>query len=148
VFHNYIGFWFHKAFSFEFLVYIIVQNINKLSIYCAYYNEECISKFFCLYSLCFWELCRLYCMAQQVSSPSRKKTAFVNVVDITNMQHKMLGACFEGYIVNKYGSADVPRSGFIHIHYDLANPLGYLIITMIVGSNFVSTFPFAWMWDP
>jgi hypothetical protein len=51
----YIGFWFHKAFSFQFFVYIAMQNIGKLSIYYAYYNEECISNLFCLYSSCFWE---------------------------------------------------------------------------------------------
>jgi hypothetical protein len=52
----------------------------------------------------------------------------------------MLGAYFEGYIVSKYGSADVPRSGFKYIHCDLADPLGYLTITLTIGSSFVSTF--------
>ncbi len=52
----------------------------------------------------------------------------------------MFGACFEGYIGNRYGSANVPRSGFIYIHYDLADPLRYLTITLTIGSNFVFTF--------
>jgi hypothetical protein len=56
VFHNYIRFWFHKAFSFQFFVYIAVQNISKLSIYYAYYSEECISFLFCLYLGWFLEL--------------------------------------------------------------------------------------------
>jgi len=51
----------------------------------------------------------------------------------------MFGACFEGYII-RYVFADVPGSGFKYIHCDLANPLGYLTITLIIGFNFVSTF--------
>jgi hypothetical protein len=45
-----------------------------------------------------------------------KKTTHVNVVGIINVQQKMLRACFEGYIVNMYGFANVPRSGFKYIH--------------------------------
>ncbi len=52
----------------------------------------------------------------------------------------MLGICFEGYIVNMYGSTNVAGSGFKYIHCDLANPLGYLTITLTIGSVFVSTF--------
>jgi len=69
-----------------------------------------------------------------------KRITHVNVVGITDVQHKMFGACFEGYIVNKYGFANVPRSGFKYTHCDLANPFGYLTITLIVGSSLVSTF--------
>jgi hypothetical protein len=125
MFHNYIGLWFHKTFSFQFFVYIIVHNISKLFMYCAYYSEKCINNLFCLYPCCFWELCQLYCMVQLVHSPSKKRTALVNVVGITDVQHKILGACFEGYIVNRYGFIDVLGSGFIYIHYNLTNSLGY-----------------------
>jgi hypothetical protein len=52
----------------------------------------------------------------------------------------MFGAYFEGYIVNRYGSKNVPGSGFKYIRYDLVDPIGYLIITLIIGSSFVSTF--------
>ncbi len=52
----------------------------------------------------------------------------------------MFGACFEGYIVNRYGFANVPGSGFIYIHCDLADPPKYLTITLIIGSNFVFIF--------
>jgi hypothetical protein len=79
-------------------------------------------------------------MAQLVPSPSKKKTTHVNVVGITNVQQKMFGACFEGYIVNKYGFADVLGSGFKYIHCDLADQIGYLTITLTIGSSFVFTF--------
>jgi hypothetical protein len=79
-------------------------------------------------------------MAQLVPSPSKKRIALVNVVGITNVQQKLCGACFEGYIVNKYGSANVLGSGFKYIHYNLVDPLGYLTIIMIVWSSFVFTF--------
>jgi hypothetical protein len=52
----------------------------------------------------------------------------------------MLGAIFEGYIVSKYGSYDVPRSGFKYIHCDLIDPLGYFIVTLIADVAFVTTF--------
>jgi hypothetical protein len=64
----------------------------------------------------------------------------VNVVDIIKVQQKMLGVCFEGYIVSMYGFANVLGSGFKYIHCDLANPLGYLTIILTIGSIFVSTF--------
>jgi hypothetical protein len=78
-------------------------------------------------------------MAQLVPSPSRKRIAPMNVVGIIDMQHKMFGVCFEGYIVNRYGYVDVLGSGFKYIHCDLADPLGYLTITLTITSNFVST---------
>ncbi len=64
----------------------------------------------------------------------------MNVVGIIDVQYKMFGACFEGYIVSRYGSTDVLGSGFNYIHYDLVNPIGYLIITLTIGSSFVFTF--------
>jgi hypothetical protein len=51
----------------------------------------------------------------------------------------MFGACFQGYIVNRYGSINVLGSGFKYIHCDLVNPLGYLMTTLIVGSKLVFT---------
>ncbi len=140
VFHNYIGFCFHKTFSFQFFVYITMQKISKISIYYAYYNEKCTSDFFCLYSSFLVELCELSCMDQLVPSPSRKIIALVNVVGIINVQQKMFSPCFEGYIGNRYGIVDVLGSGIKYIHCDLTNPLGYLIITLIVESSFISTF--------
>jgi hypothetical protein len=85
VFHNYNGFWFHKAFSFHFFVYITLQNISKFSIYCAYYNEECTRNLFCLYLCCFWELYQLCCMVYLVPNPSKKRTAPLNVVGVINV---------------------------------------------------------------
>jgi hypothetical protein len=64
----------------------------------------------------------------------------MNVVGIIDLQHKMFGVCFEGYIVNMYGSTNVPRSGFKYIHCDLIDPLRYLTITLTIGSSLVSTF--------
>jgi len=52
----------------------------------------------------------------------------------------MFGACFEGYIVNMYGSTNVLGSGFKYMHCDLVDPLRYLTITLTIGSSFVSTF--------
>jgi hypothetical protein len=52
----------------------------------------------------------------------------------------MLGACLKGYIVNRYGYANVLGNGFKYIHCDLTDPLGYLTITLTIGSSFVFTF--------
>jgi hypothetical protein len=68
------------------------------------------------------------------------KVVHVNVVEITNVQHKMLGVVFEGYVVDKYGYYNVVGSGFKYIHYDLIDPFGYLTIMLIVGFAFVTTF--------
>jgi hypothetical protein len=54
-------------------------------------------------------------MAQLVPNLSKKRIAIMNVVGIIDMQQKMFGACFEGYIVHKYGFTDVLGSGFIYI---------------------------------
>ncbi len=56
------------------------------------------------------------------------------------MQQKMLGVVFEGNVVSRYESYDIPNNGFKYIHYDLINVLKYLTITLIVGSTFVTTF--------
>jgi hypothetical protein len=52
----------------------------------------------------------------------------------------MFGPYFEGYIVSRYGFIDEPKSGFKHIHCDLADPIGYLTIVLSIKSNFVYTF--------
>jgi hypothetical protein len=56
------------------------------------------------------------------------------------MYPKMLGACFEGYIVIRYGLTDVLKRGFKHIHCDLADPIGYLTIVLTISSKFVYNF--------
>jgi uncharacterized membrane protein YwaF len=55
-------------------------------------------------------------MVQLVPSPSKKRIALINIVGIINMWQKMLGACFEGYIVSNYGFVDVLGSWFKYIH--------------------------------
>jgi hypothetical protein len=52
----------------------------------------------------------------------------------------MLSGCFEGYILNRYGSYDVVRSGYKFIHCDLTNKVRFLIVTLIVRATFVTTF--------
>ncbi len=62
-----------------------MQNINKFSIYRAYYSVEYTSNLLCLYSSFFGEVLELCCMAQLVFSPSRKTITPMNVVGITNV---------------------------------------------------------------
>jgi hypothetical protein len=64
----------------------------------------------------------------------------VTIVGITNVQQKILNVCFEDYIISGYASTNDPGSGFKCIHYDLVDALGFLTITLIVGSNFVFIF--------
>ncbi len=52
----------------------------------------------------------------------------------------MSGGCFEGYVVNTYGSYDVLRSGYKYIHYDLIDCEGYTTMTLTIGSYFVISF--------
>jgi hypothetical protein len=52
----------------------------------------------------------------------------------------MLNGCFEGFIMNKNGSYNVIGSAFKYIHYDLTNAHGLEIVTLMVSSNFVTTF--------
>jgi hypothetical protein len=79
-------------------------------------------------------------ISESSAGPSKKITVYVNVMEITNVQHKMLGVVFKGYVMNKYGSYNVTRSGFKYIHYDLIDPFGYLTITLIIRFTFVTTF--------
>jgi hypothetical protein len=54
----------------------------------------------------------------------------------------MGGGCFKGYVVNKYGSYDVPGSGckWIYIHCDLIDHEGCMIVTLTIQSYFVISF--------
>jgi hypothetical protein len=52
----------------------------------------------------------------------------------------MLSGCFEGYILNRYGLYDVVSSGYKFIHCDITNKVGFLVTTLIVGVEFVTTF--------
>jgi hypothetical protein len=52
----------------------------------------------------------------------------------------MLNGCFEGYILNRYGSYDVVRNGYKFIHCDLTNKVGFLTITIYCkGYLFISS---------
>lgn len=46
-------------------------------------------------------------MTQLIPSSSKKRITPVNVVVIIDVEQKMLGVCIEGYIVSKYGFANV-----------------------------------------
>jgi len=52
----------------------------------------------------------------------------------------MLSGCFEGYILNRYGSYDIVWSGYKFIHCDLIDKVGFLIITLTIGIAFVTIF--------
>jgi hypothetical protein len=52
----------------------------------------------------------------------------------------MLGVYFEGFIMNIHGYYNVPSSDFKYIHYNLTYAHGFKIVTLMVGSNFVTTF--------
>jgi len=47
---------------------------------------------------------------------NKKKIAPFSVMGITNVQQRMLGVVFERYVVSRYGSYNVARSGFKYIH--------------------------------
>ncbi len=51
----------------------------------------------------------------------------------------MLGACFDGLIVNQYGFYDV-YSGYKYIQCNLIDVFGYMTITFIISFGFVTTF--------
>jgi hypothetical protein len=52
----------------------------------------------------------------------------------------MGGRCFEGYVVNRYGSYDVLGSGYKYIHCDLIDCEGYMTMTLTFGSYFAISF--------
>lgn len=49
----------------------------------------------------------------------RKRSTPMIVWGVSDIQQRMLGGCFEGYIVSRYGSYDVSNSGYKYIHCDL-----------------------------
>ncbi len=59
---------------------------------------------------------------------------------MTHIQYKMLCVIFEGYVMNKYCSYDVPRSECKYIDCNVTDPLGYLTITLTIGFVFDITF--------
>jgi hypothetical protein len=46
-------------------------------------------------------------MVALVSNVRRKRGAPLNVIQNVNIQQRMLGGCFEGFIMNKYESYNV-----------------------------------------
>lgn len=83
---------------------------------------------------------RLFQLISHLPILLKIKLVHVSVVEITNVQHRMLGVVFEGYVVNKYGYYNVVGSGFKYIHYDLIDPFGYLTIMLTVRFAFVTIF--------
>ncbi len=75
-----------------------------------------------------------------VTRPSKKRPTTLNIVFIIEVKERMLGACFDGLIVNQYGSYDVSSNGYKYIHYDSVDVFGYMTITFIVSFGFVTTF--------
>jgi hypothetical protein len=67
-------------------------------------------------------------MVKLIHGLSKKRTSPMSIVGIINMQQKMLGVIFEGYIISKYEFYDVTDNGFkyINIYYDLIDVLGIL----------------------
>jgi len=52
----------------------------------------------------------------------------------------MLGGCFKGYIVYRYGSYDVAKNEFKYTHCDLTYQFEYMTITLTIGFYFATTF--------
>lgn len=76
-------------------------------------------------------------MAKLLHGLNKKITAPIFVVGIIDVQQRMLGALFEGYIVSRYGFYNVFGHDVKYIQYDLVYALGYLTFTLMVGSTFV-----------
>ncbi len=55
-------------------------------------------------------------MVELIPSASRKRGAPLNVIQIMNIQQRMLGGNFEGLTMKKYGSYDIFGSAFKYIH--------------------------------
>jgi len=73
-------------------------------------------------------------------NPNKKRVTPIIVWGLSNIWQRMSGGCFEGYVVNKCGSYDVPRSGYKYIHCDLINCEGYMIMTLTIESYFATSF--------
>jgi hypothetical protein len=52
----------------------------------------------------------------------------------------MLGASFDGLIINQHKFNDVSNNGYKYIHCDLVDVSGYMTITLTFGSSFVIAF--------
>jgi hypothetical protein len=62
-------------------------------------------------------------------SPSKKRLTLMTIWGVSNIQQRMLRGCFEGYIVNKYGSYNVYIVGtntYI-VHYLIDYFLGHIL---------------------
>ncbi len=62
-------------------------------------------------------------------SLTRSRPSLTMVYGVTYIQQRMLGGCFERFIVNRYGFYDVPRNDLKYINYDLINAFRHLTIT-------------------
>ncbi len=71
---------------------------------------------------------------------ARKQFALVNVVSISGVHQRVLGASFEGFILSCYGLYDAVGSGYKYIHCNLTNSSGFMMITLMVKSTFMTTF--------
>jgi hypothetical protein len=59
-------------------------------------------------------------MTTMEMSPNKKRLAPMTIWGVSNIQQRMLGGCFKGYIASKYGSYDVQILGTnAYIAHDL-----------------------------
>jgi hypothetical protein len=78
-------------------------------------------------------------MVKLLHGLGKKRVAPMSVVGIIDVQQRVLGALFEGYIISRYGFYNVFGHNYIYIHCDLIDALSYLTISLMVGSTFVTT---------
>jgi hypothetical protein len=71
---------------------------------------------------------------------SKERPSAIIVWGVSNIQQRMLGGCFKGYIAYKYESYDVAKHKFKYTHCDLTYQIGYMTMTLIIGSYFATTF--------
>jgi hypothetical protein len=87
-------------------------------------------------------------MVELVASPIRKITTLMCVVSIINVHQWMLGGCFEGYIVNWYGSSHVIGNELKFINCDFTYSSSNMIVTLNKGSpKLLLHSPIVWMLD-
>jgi len=65
-------------------------------------------------------------MVKLVHGPNKKRATLMSIVGILDMQQRLLGVVFEGYIVSRYGFYNVIDDGFKYIHCDLIDVLSIL----------------------
>jgi hypothetical protein len=75
-----------------------------------------------------------------VINSSKKRLSPPHIVSILDVQQRMLGASFEGWIFNQYGSYDVVSNAYKYIHCDFTNSHGFLTIILIINIAFVTSF--------